>query len=157
MSAQEVGWSINRLYSRVYRGLWCQPLHAPTSEFSIPGVVDMVQKQSIGLYALSFFQLTRALVFPTASSTAATAHNPLRPDLPEPTPQAGKDAGLKRLLPRVDSVYNDVYTGTLLSATGSAILPVTTTYTSYADPSVCGYIDGVLESCTCSCPPFNTL
>lgn len=145
---------VDRLYSGVYRGLWCRPPRAHTRELSTPAAVEMAQKQSIGLYALSLFQLTRALVFPTVSSTAAAAHDPLRPDLPEPTPW--KDAGLKRLLPRVDSAYNDSYTGTIVSATGSAILPATTTYTSYADYSVCGYVDGVLASCTCSCPHFNT-
>ncbi|CEJ56136.1 hypothetical protein PMG11_02357 [Penicillium brasilianum] len=100
----------------------------------------MIQKQSIGLYALSLFPLTRAMVYSTTSSTAA-AHDSLRPDLAEATPWA--DAGLRGLHRR--DGYNDSYTGTVISATGSAAVPATTTYTEWASASVCGFVDGVLD------------
>lgn len=93
-------------------------------------------------------------MYPTASSTAS-AHDALRPDLPEATPWI--DAGLKRLQPRADPGYNDSYTGTIVSATGSALLAATTTYTSWASPSVCGYVDGILDYCMRSYLHFTTL
>jgi hypothetical protein len=103
----------------------------------------MVQKQSIGLYALSLFPLTRAAMFPTSSSTPA-AHDSLRPDLPEATPWV--DTGVKGLHRR--DGYNDSYTGSIVSATGSAAYPATTTYTEWASASVCGFVDGILDYCT---------
>ncbi|OOQ82916.1 hypothetical protein PEBR_36872 [Penicillium brasilianum] len=80
------------------------------------------------------------MVYPTTSSTAA-AHDSLRPDLAEATPWA--DAG-HRGLHRRDG-YNDSYTGTVVSATGSAAVPATTTYTEWASASVCGFVDGILD------------
>jgi hypothetical protein len=111
----------------------------------------MVQKQSIGLYALSLFPLTRALMFPTTSSTAS-AHDPLRLDLPEATPWV--DSGVRGLHRRANG-YNDSYTGTVVSATGSAAYPATTTYTEWASASVCGFVDGILDYCMRSLPIFT--
>lgn len=90
------------------------------------------------------------MVYPTAASTTAAAHDSLRPDLAEATPWA--DSGL-RGLHRRDGGYNDSYTGTVVSATGSAALPATTTYTEWASASVCGFVDGILDYCTRSLSP----
>lgn len=98
----------------------------------------MAHKRSVGLYMLSLPPFTRALQFPTplaaaTAAAAAAAHDALQPNLPEATPAVDDSAGELRRRTGYDDTYG-----------------ASATYTSWTSASVCGFVDGVLDFCTCS-------